>query len=94
MAKRKPTITIEDFNDGWANAYAKLLRNRRFQQAIRSEGVEDGMETMWLIDKLMKDVLKEDKYEQLMNAVDDDILDAWEYLSGKLPTITESRSKD
>ena len=33
MAKRKPTITIEDFNDGWADAYAKLLRNRRFQQA-------------------------------------------------------------
>nr|DAZ79713.1 MAG TPA: hypothetical protein [Caudoviricetes sp.] len=94
MAKRKPTITIEDFTDDWADAYAKLLRNRRFQQAIHSEGVEDGMETMWLIDKLMKDVLKEDKYEQLMNAVDDDILDAWEYLSGKLPTITGSQSKD
>lgn len=94
MAKRKPTITIEDFNDDWADVYAKLLRNRRFQQAIHSEGVEDGMETVWLIDKLMKDVLKEDKYEQLMNAFDDDIIDAWEYLSGKLPTITESQSKD
>lgn len=94
MAKRKPTITIEDFNDGWADAYAKLLRNRKFQQAIHSEGVEDGMETMWLIDKLMQGVLKETKYEQLMAAFDDDIIDAWEYLSGKLPTITESPSKD
>lgn len=94
MAKRKPTITVEDFNDDWADAYAKLLRNRKFQQAIHSEGVEDGMETMWLIDKLMQGVLKEDKYEQLMNAFDDDIIDAWEYLSGKLLTITESQSKD
>lgn len=94
MAKRKPIITIEDFTDDWADAYAKLLRNRRFQQAIHSEGVEDGMETMWLIDKLMQGVLKEDKYEQLMNEFDDDIIDAWEYLSGKLPTITESQSKD
>ena len=52
------------------------------------------METMWLIDKLMQGVLTETKYEQLMNAFDDDILDAWEYLSGKLPTTTESQSKD
>lgn len=37
MAKRKPTITIEDFNDNWGDAYAKLLRNRKFQQAIHSE---------------------------------------------------------
>lgn len=94
MAKRKPTITIEDFNDGWADAYAKLLRNRKFQQAIHSEGVEDSMGVIWLVDKLMQGVLKETKYEQLMNAFDDDILDAWEYLSGKLPTITESQSKD
>lgn len=94
MAKRKPTITIEDFKDGWADAYAKLLRNRKFQQAIHSDGVKDSMETMWLIDKLMQGVLTEAKYEQLMNAVDDDIIDAWEYLSGKLPTITESPSKD
>ena len=42
----------------------------------------------------MQTVLTESKYEQLMNAVDDDIIDAWEYLSGKLPTITESQSKD
>lgn len=94
MAKRKPTITIEDFNDGWADAYAKLLRNRKFQQAIHSEGIEDSMETVWLIDKLMRGVLKENKYEAVMAAFDDDILDAWEYLSGKLPTITESPSKD
>ena len=94
MAKRKPTITIEDFNDDWADAYAKLLRNRKFQQAIHSENVEDSVETVWLIDKLMQTVLTEAKYEQLMNAVDDDIIDAWEYLSGKLPTITESQSKD
>lgn len=94
MAKRKPTITIEDFKDGWADAYAKLLRNRRFQQAIHSDGTEDGVEVVWLIDKLMQDVLAESKYEQLMAAVDDDIIDAWEYLSGKLPTITESQSKD
>lgn len=94
MAKRKPTITIEDFKDGWADAYAKLLRNRKFQQAIHSDGIEDSMETMWLIDKLMQGVLTEAKYEQLMNAVDDDIIDAWKYLSGKLPTITESPSKD
>lgn len=94
MAKRKPTITIEDFNDGWADAYAKLLRNRKFQQAIHSGGVEDSMETMWLIDKLMQGILKEDKYEAVMAAFDDDIIDAWEYLSGKLPTITESQSKD
>lgn len=94
MAKRKPTITIEDFNDGWADAYAKLIRNRKFQQAIHSEGVEDSMGVIWLVDKLMQGVLKENKYEQLMNAFDDDILDAWEYLSGKLPTITKSQSKD
>lgn len=94
MAKRKPTITVEDFNDDWADAYAKLLRNRKFQQAIHSDGMEDSMEAVWLIDKLMRGVLKETKYEQLMNAVDDDIIDAWEYLSGKLPTITESQSKD
>lgn len=94
MAKRKPTITIEDFNDGWADAYAKLLRNRKFQQAIHSEGVEDSVGVIWLVDKLMQDVLTETKYEQLMNAFDDDILDAWEYLSGKLPTITESPSKN
>lgn len=94
MAKRKPTITVEDFNDDWADAYAKLLRNRKFQQAIHNDGMEDSMETVWLIDKLMQGVLTEAKYEQLMNAVDDDIIDAWEYLSGKLPTITESPSKD
>lgn len=94
MAKRKPTITIEDFKDGWADAYEKLLRNRKFQQAIHSDSMEDSMETVWLIDKLMQAVLTETKYEQLMNAVDDDIIDAWEYLSGKLPTITESQSKD
>lgn len=94
MAKRKPTITIEDFKDEWADAYAKLLRNRKFQQAIHNDGVEDSIETLWLIDKLMQAVLTETKYEQLMNAVDDDIIDAWEYLSGKLPTITESPSKD
>ena len=56
--------------------------------------MEDSMETVWLIDKLMQGILTEAKYEQLMNAVDDDIIDAWEYLSGKLPTITESPSKD
>lgn len=94
MAKRKPAITIEDFKDGWADAYAKLLRNRKFQQAIHSDSTEDSMETVWLIDKLMQGVLAEAKYEQLMNAVDDDIIDAWEYLSGKLPTITEPPSKD
>lgn len=94
MAKRKPTITIEDFNDGWADAYAKLLRNRKFQQAIHSESVEDSIGVIWLVDKLMQDVLIETKYEQLMNAFDDDILDAWEYLSGKLPTITASPSKN
>ncbi len=94
MAKRKPTITIEDFNDGWADAYAKLLRNRKFQQAIHSDSMEDSVETVWLVDKLMRGVLTETKYEQLMDAVDDDIIDAWEYLSGKLPTITESQSKD
>lgn len=94
MAKRKPTITIEDFNDDWADAYAKLLRNRKFQQAIHNDSMEDSMETVWLIDKLMQGVLTETKYEQLMDAVDDDIIDAWEYLSGKLPTITESPSKD
>lgn len=94
MAKRKPTITIEDFEDGWADAYAKLLRNRKFQQAIHNDGIEDSMEAVWLIDRLMQSVLTESKYEQLMNAVDDDIIDAWEYLSGKLPTITESPSKD
>jgi hypothetical protein len=94
MAKRKPTITIEDFNDGWADAYAKLLRNRKFQQALHSEKVEDGVETIWLVDKLMRGVLKENKYEAVMNAFDDDVLDAWEYLSGKLPTITESPSKN
>lgn len=94
MAKRKPTITIEDFNDDWGDAYAKLLRNRKFQRAIHSDGIEDSMESVWLIDKLMRGVLTETKYEQLMNAVDDDIIDAWEYLSGKLPTITESPSKD
>lgn len=94
MAKRKPTITIEDFNDGWTDAYERLLRNRKFQQAIHSDSMEDSVETVWLIDKLMQGVLTKPKYEQLMNAVDDDILDAWEYLSGKLPTITESQSKD
>lgn len=94
MAKRKPTITIEDFKDDWADAYAKLLRNHKFQQAIHNDSMEDSMETLWLIDKLMQNVLTEAKYEQLMNAVDDDIIDAWEYLSGKLPTITESQSKD
>lgn len=94
MAKRKPTITIEDFKDGWDESYAKLLRNRKFQQTIHSDGMEDSVETVWLIDKLMQAVLTESKYEQLMNAVDDDIIDAWEYLSGKLPTITESQSKD
>ena len=94
MAKRKPTITIEDFNDGWSDAYAKLLRNRKFQQAIHGDSMEDSVETVWLIDRLMQGVLTEAKYEQLMDAVDDDIIDAWEYLSGKLPTITESQSKD
>ncbi len=94
MAKRKPTITIEDLNDDWADAYAKLLRNRKFQQAIHSESTEDSMEAVWLIDKLMRGVMKENKYEQLVAAFDDDILDAWEYLSGKLTTITESQSKD
>lgn len=94
MAKRKPTITVEDFNDDWADAYAKLLRNRKFQQAIHSDSMEDSMETVWLIDRLMQAVLTETKYGQLMDAVDDDIIDAWEYLSGKLPTITESQSKD
>ena len=94
MAKRKPTITIEDFKDDWVDAYAKLLRNRKFQQAIHNDGMEDSMETLWLIDQLMQAVLTETKYEQLMNAVDDDIIDAWEYMSGKLPTITESPSKD
>lgn len=94
MAKRKPTITIEDFKDGWADAYAKLLRNRKFQQALHNDGIEDGVEAVWLIDRLMQDVLTETKYGQLMDAVDDDIIDAWEYLSGKLPTITESQSKD
>lgn len=94
MAKRKPTLTIEDFKDGWDEAYAKLLRNRKFQQAIHNDGMEDSMEAVWLIDKLMQSVLVETKYEQLMTAVDDDIIDAWEYLSGKLPTITESQSKD
>lgn len=94
MAKRKPTITIEDFKDGWADAYAKLLRNRRFQQAIHGDGMEDSVEAVWLIDRLMQGVLTESKYGQLMAAVDDDIIDAWEYLSGKLPTITESQSKD
>lgn len=94
MAKRKPTITVEDFNDDWADAYAKLLRNRKFQQAIHSEGVEDGMEAIWLVDKLMRGVLKEDKYEAVMAAFDDDVLDAWEYLSGKLPTLLDSQSKD
>lgn len=94
MAKRKPTITIEDFNDDWADAYAKLLRNRKFQQAIHNDGMEDSMEAVWLIDKLMQGVLTETKYEQLMDAVDDDIIDAWEYLSGKLPTLLDSQSKD
>lgn len=94
MAKRKPTITGADFNDDWADSYARLLRNRKFQQAIHNDTVEDSMETVWLIDKLMRSVLSETKYEQLMSAVDDDIVDAWEYLSGKLPTITESPSND
>lgn len=94
MAKRKPTITIEDFNDDWADAYAKLLRNRKFQQAIHSEDMEDSMEAIWLVDKLMRGVLKEDKYEAVMAAFDDDVLDAWEYLSGKLPTLLDSQSKD
>lgn len=94
MAKRKPTITVEDFNDDWADAYAKLLRNRKFQQAFHSEGVEDSMEAIWLVDKLMRGVLKETKYEAVMAAFDDDVLDAWEYLSGKLPTLLDSQSKD
>lgn len=94
MTKRKPTITVEDFNDDWADAYAKLLRNRKFQQATHSEGVEDSMEAIWLVDKLMRGVLKEDKYEAVMAAFDDDVLDAWEYLSGKLPTLLASQSKD
>lgn len=94
MAKRKPTITAEDFNDNWGDAYAKLLRNRKFQQAIHSEKVEDGVETIWLVDKLMRGVLKENKYEAVMNAFDDDVLDAWEYLSGKLPALLDSQSKD
>lgn len=94
MAKRKPTITVEDFNDDWSDAYAKLLRNRKFQQAIHNDGIEDSMEAVWLVDKLMRGLLKEDKYEAVMAAFDDDIIDAWEYLSGKLPTITESQSKD
>nr|DAH24740.1 MAG TPA: hypothetical protein [Caudoviricetes sp.] len=94
MAKRKPTITVEDFNDNWADAYAKLLRNRKFQQAIHSEGVEDSMEAIWLVDKLMRGVLKEDKYEAVMAAFDDDVLEAWEYLSGKFPTLLDSQSKD
>ena len=55
MAKRKPIITIEDFKDDWADAYAKLLRNRKFQQAIHNDGMEDSMETLWLIGKLMQD---------------------------------------
>lgn len=94
MAKRKPSITVEDFKDDWADAYAKLLRNRRFQQAIHNESAEDSVETVWLIDKLMQNVLTDAKYGQLMASVDDDIIDAWEYLSGKLPTIMESPSKD
>lgn len=94
MAKRKPTITIEDFNDGWAEAYSRLLRNRKFQQAIHDASLEANMDTMWLLDRLMRGVLAEPKYEQLMEAVDDDVIDAWEYLSGKLPTVTESQSKD
>lgn len=94
MAKRKPTITAEDFNENWGDAYAKLLRNRRFQQAIHSERIEDGVETIWLVDRLMRGVLKEDKYEAVMDAFDDDVLDAWEYLSGKLPTLLDSQSKD
>lgn len=94
MAKRKPTITIEDFSDGWEDAYARLLRNRKFQRAIHDSSVEANMDTMWLLDRLMRGVLAEPKYEQLMEAVDDDVIDAWEYLSGKLPTVTESQSKD
>lgn len=94
MAKRKPAITIEDFNDGWADAYARLLRNRKFQQAIHSDSMEDSVETVWLVDRLMQGVLTKTKYEQLMNAVDDDIIDAWEYLSGKLPALLDSQSKD
>lgn len=94
MAKRKPTITAEDFNENWGDAYAKLLRNRKFQQAIHSEKVEDGVETIWLVDKLMRGVLKENKYEAVMNAFDDDVLDAWEYISGKLPALLDSQSKD
>ncbi len=29
-----------------------------------------------------------------MNAVDEDVLDAWDYLSGKLPALLDSQSKD
>ena len=28
------------------------------------------------------------------STVDDDVLDAWEYLSGKLPALLDSQSKD
>lgn len=94
MAKRKPAISADDFNDGWEDAYAKLLRNRKFQRAIHDSSMEANMDTMWLLDRLMRGILAEPKYEQLMNAVDDDVIDAWEYLSGKLPTVTESPSKD
>ena len=31
---------------------------------------------------------------KLMAAFDDDVLDAWEYLSGKLPALLDSQSKD
>lgn len=82
-----------DFAKDGGEALGRLLRSHKFQTLVHSDKGDDSVEMLWTISKFIETTLTPEGAEKLF-AKYDDIIDAFNYLSKKVSTLTASDTDD
>lgn len=93
----EPDEDILDFDTDFAKdggeALGKLLRSHRFQTLVHSDKGDDSVEMLWTINQFIETTLTPEGAEKLF-AKYDDVIEAFNYLSKKVSTLTASDMDD
>lgn len=82
-----------DFAKDGGEALGRLLRSHKFQTLVHSDKSDDSVEMLWTISQFIETTLTPEGAEKLF-AKYDDIIDAFNYLSKKVSTLTASDTED
>lgn len=82
-----------DFAKDGGEALGKLLRSHRFQTLVHSDKGDDSVEMLWTINQFIETTLTTEGAEKLFSKYDD-VIEAFNYLSKKVSTLTASDTED